>query len=370
MLGLLFFINISIAAYNILFAFLIINLIIHLIRYKPVLSLPPYFKYLLVFSVATLIASIFGIDRLNSLTDNKELFSLLLIPILLIILNSKKRLQLSLAVILTSTLIGAFRGVIQVIQTGVTTDFRLKGFTSHWMTFSGLLMLTAIFFFVYLFYENKITIKLGLAAATLFLLGMIALSLTRSAYLGLAVALPAFLIYYRPKILLVVIPAVFIVFLLLPQSVINRAKSTFDPNNDTIKDRIYMFHAAKNIFKDYPLTGVGPDNIKTVYADYKHPNDQLNQGHLHNVLLNILAERGLLGLVSMLLTLTAIFWFILKKTKTPDPYHKIISIAVLFTYIGFLIAGVGEYNFGDSEIRFTLFYFISLPFLPCFNQQQ
>jgi len=36
---------------------------------------------------------------------------------------------------------------------------------------------------------------------------------------------------------------------------------------------------------------------------------------------------------------------------------------VLFAFVGFLVAGLFEYNFGDSEIKFILFYFLCLPFL-------
>jgi hypothetical protein len=38
-------------------------------------------------------------------------------------------------------------------------------------------------------------------------------------------------------------------------------------------------------------------------------------------------------------------------------------VAVLFAFVGFLVAGMFEYNFGDSELKFMLFFFLSLPFL-------
>ena len=44
---------------------------------------------------------------------------------------------------------------------------------------------------------------------------------------------------------------------------------------------------------DHPLTGVGPDMIKVVYHKYRMPDAvNLNNTHLHNVPMQIAAERG------------------------------------------------------------------------------
>ncbi len=85
--------------------------------------------------------------------------------------------------------------------------------------------------------------------------------------------------------------------------------------------------------------------------------------HLHNNFLQILAERGIFALASFLLACLFIILQMLKSLKSRAGDWRAITAGALFAFVGFLVAGLFEYNFGDSEIKFLLFYFISLPFL-------
>ena len=72
----------------------------------------------------------------------------------------------------------------------------------------------------------------------------------------------------------------------------------FDVNDPSNKDRVAMLQSGVEIVRDHPLTGVGPDMVKSVYKEYRQPwavND-LNV-HLHNVPVHIAAERGLPALL-------------------------------------------------------------------------
>ena len=63
-----------------------------------------------------------------------------------------------------------------------------------------------------------------------------------------------------------------------------------------------MIKSGFRIIKDYPLTGVGPDMVIQVYPGYREPTavSQRNP-HLHNVPLQIAAERGLPALAHLAL---------------------------------------------------------------------
>ena len=72
----------------------------------------------------------------------------------------------------------------------------------------------------------------------------------------------------------------------------------FDVNDPSNNDRVAMLQSGVEIVRDHPLTGVGPDMVKSVYEEYRQPwavND-LNV-HLHNVPMQIAAERGLPALL-------------------------------------------------------------------------
>ena len=85
-----------------------------------------------------------------------------------------------------------------------------------------------------------------------------------------------------------------LVFALAPDSVTNRMMSMFDLKDPTNQDRLAMLEIGAGIVRDHPLTGVGPNMVPRVYAQYRPDYAvQAVNPHLHNVPLQIAAERGL-----------------------------------------------------------------------------
>ncbi len=365
LLGFLFLVNFSIAGCYIMFTLLTIGLIIFFVSRSPFPwpGLPKFYKYFLLYILFSLISTIFSINKLDSLKDNSEFFIFLLIPIFLLIIHSKKRLDYSLLTVLVSAVISSLIGIFITIKEGVSLDHRLHGLTSHWMTYSGLLMFAFIFFFVYFVYEKRKKNKLMLAVALLIILTSILLSLTRSVWVGIFISVGIFVVYYKPKILYAAIPGLILLVFILPASVKDRVTSIFDINNETRRDRFYMYKTGITIFKNYPLTGVGADNLKKVYDNYKPAEAKLSNPHLHNNFLQELAERGIFAVLSLLTAFVSIIILLIKKIKNSIGFEKMVATGALFAFIGFLVAGLFEYNFGDSEIKFMLFYFLSIPFV-------
>ena len=70
--------------------------------------------------------------------------------------------------------------------------------------------------------------------------------------------------------------------------------SICDMNDPTTRDRVAMLEAGVAMVRDHPWTGVGPDMVGQVYPDYRdRVAVQANNPHLHNVPMQIAAERGL-----------------------------------------------------------------------------
>ncbi len=363
----LFFIQLSIFVCYLIFCYLILGLVFYSIKNRKRPPMPSYFVYFIFFILFTLISTIFSIDKINSLKDNKAIFIFLLIPIFMLVINSRKKLIFSLITLLISALLSSLVGIFDIIKQGISLDHRLKGFTSHWMTYSGLLMFIFIFFFVYIFYEKKKNHRLLFFVSLIILLATILFSQTRSVWVGIGFSLFLFLVFFKPKTLFYLIPAVFILIYFTPESVKQRMYSIIDLKNHSNQDRIHMIYTGFNIFKAYPLTGVGSNNIEKVYPDYQHPSAAQTNPHLHNNFLQILAERGIFTLISLLAAFIAVLIGLIVKVKRSKNLDKAIATGALFVFIGFLAAGLFEYNFGDSEIKFLLFYFISIPFIPHIN---
>ncbi len=372
-LGFLLLVNVTIAGCHILLTLLLILVIIYYARGKKnghftsfksaIPGLPGYFKFFLLYMILSFVSTLFAISKLKSFEANKEFFVFFVILAFLLIINTRKRLEYTFAAVLISAVLSSIVGWIEALRFGVTLNHRLKGLTSHWMTFSGLLMMTFIFFFVYLFYEKNKKRKIIIAISLACMLSSILLSLTRSVWVGIFAAVGLFIVYYKPKILYIAIPALVAVFFLLPDSVMNRMTSIFDMKNETNRDRFYMYQTGIKIFKQYPLFGVGSDNIEDIYDTYRPAEATLSNPHLHNNFMHILAERGILSLFALVAAFISIFVLLVGKIKNTTGIEKTVAVGSLFVFIGFLIAGLFEYNFGDTEIKFSLFYFLSIPFL-------
>ncbi|MCX6558700.1 MAG: O-antigen ligase family protein [Candidatus Aminicenantes bacterium] len=372
LLAFLFLIDISIAGCYVLLTVILLIFLLHLLRGGEFPKLPFYCYFFAAYVFFTLLATVFSVDRAVSIRDNKELLIFLLIPFYLWLLDSWKRVWLSIWTVLGAAVFSSLVGIGTVLAKGfgkgVLLADRLRGFTSHWMTYAGLLLFPFIFYFVLLILlERKTKRALTFSGALLVMLAAIAFSLTRNVWLGIVASLALFIVFFKPRHALALAPVLVVLVLLAPAVVRSRVLSIVDLNDSSNRDRIYMAYSGVRLFQDRPWTGVGSGNIEKAIAGnetrYRHPQADRIYMHLHNNFLQILAERGLFALASFLLACLAIILQLLRMLRSRTGEWRAITAGVLFAFIGFLIAGMFEYNFGDSEIKFLLFYFLSLPFL-------
>ncbi|MCW8803469.1 MAG: O-antigen ligase family protein [Ignavibacteriaceae bacterium] len=141
---------------------------------------------------------------------------------------------------------------------------------------------------------------------------------------------------------------------------VNRGRllSFFDqylPQNFT---RLALWRAGWEIFKDYPLFGVGDIGIEKYYVKYKRPYDKEIHGHLHNNYFHFLATLGLFGLLSLMFLFVMIIITILRiyKSTKGKSFIASYSLGALASFVSILISGLTELNFWDQEIA-TLIYF-------------
>ena len=122
----------------------------------------------------------------------------------------------------------------------------------------------------------------------------LSLTLSRNAWIGACVAVGLLFILrdFRLAWLLPVVLAVLMV--VAPESFVNRLTSTFNAQDPSNQDRFAMIEIGAKMVRDHPLTGVGPNMVPRLYEQYR-PDYAINavNPHLHNVPLQIAAERGL-----------------------------------------------------------------------------
>ena len=338
--------------------------VIELVRRRGQFSAPPFFMPLVAYAGLTLVSAVFSPDPRASLVDSRQLFLFLIVPVVSHFARGDRANRV-LDVIIALGSAGALYGILQYAVLGYDSlsaspdsHGRPVGFLSHWMTFSGVLMLVTCASISRLLYVQKEWVWPAIAVPAL--VAALVLSLTRNAWLGTIAAVLVLFAIRNWRLLLVVPVAALIIILASPGAVLTRINSIGDTSDLANRDRLAMLRMGANMVKDHPLTGVGPEMIERVYAEYRDPMAvNPTNPHLHNVPMQIAAERGLPALAAWL-------WFVVVATR--DLWRqllsgpaKALSAAGLAAMISMFVAGQFEYNFGDSEFLMLLLGLITLP---------
>ncbi len=349
----------SIAAANIFLALMLASWLFLTAAGREKVRLPAAFWWLGAYAAWTLLSSAFSFEPVTSFIDCKQLVLLLIVPAVLR-LAQRERSHWVVVVIISA---GGIAALIGIVQYGIleydNLGRRPQGLLTHYMTYSGVLMLVVAATVARLLFWPKDRTWPGLVLPAL--LVALALTFTRSAWVGVCFAV-ALLFTLRDLRLLALAPVVAAVFFALaPAQVTDRVYSMFDMNDPTNRDRRAMLRTGLQMVQDHPVFGVGPDMITRTYRQYRQDDavEPLNP-HLHNVPLQIAAERGLPAVALWLVFIGLLardHYRLLKRTGVAS-----LAAGGLAATAAMFAAGQFEYNFGDSEFLMLYLVIITLPF--------
>jgi O-antigen ligase len=322
-------------------------------------AVPSFFWPLVFYGVWTLVSTAFSPDPRASLLESKQLVLLLIVPIVYRFATGNRAVTMT-TVILSFAAVSAAFGIFQyAILHHDDLGQRAQGTLGHYMTYSGLLMLVLCTALARVLFGK--TDRMWAAAVMPALAVAIVVTFTRSATVG-ACAAAAVLFSLKDFRLLAVLPIVAAVFFAVaPAKLSARFQSTFDLKNPTNRDRLAMLREGEHMVHDHPLVGVGPNMVLRRYAEYRDPEavEKLNP-HLHNVPMQIAAERGLPALAFWLWFVVALILALVRRVRDGD--RRFLAASALAAVTAMLAAGMFEHNFGDSEFLMMFFILITLPF--------
>ena len=358
LLGFVAALQISIAAAGILLTFTAGLWIALLVAEGGRPSAPPFFAALLAYAAATLVSVVFSLDPGGSLVDSREVLLFIVVPIVHR-LARHQRAQTLATLIVT---VGATTAVWGVVQYGVLEyddlGQRPDGTMGHYMTYSGLLLLTIALASARVLFDRRRRLWSALVMPAL--LVALAVTLTRSYWVGAGAALAVLCLLKDLRLLAVVPVLAALVLALAPPQITSRIYSTFDMQDPTVQDRLAMGRAGLRIIRDHPWTGVGPDMVQEVYPRYRDAGAVQDENpHLHNVPVQIAAERGLPALAIWCVFVVAAVRHLFRQLGDGDA--RPLAAAGLAAVAGMLTGGLFEYNFGDSEFLMLLLVLLTLP---------
>ena len=349
----------SIAIAQILLTVALICWIALIVVDRESIEIPSFFWPLVVYAVVTCISTAFSPDPRTSLLACKQMVLFLIVPLVYRFVRGSHA-QTMVTVIIS---FAAAAAAVGIFQFGVlhydNLGQRPQGTLGHYMTYSGLLMLVIGTAVARILFGERDRLWAALVVPAIAV--VIPLTFSRNAEVG-ACAAVALLLLLKDKRLLAILPVVALVFFAVaPARVTNRVESIFNLKDPTNHDRLVMVKEGVHMVKDHPVLGIGPNMVQPLYAQYREPDaDNVVNPHLHNVPLQIAAERGLPALAVWLWFIVALTVALAKMLR--DKSQRLLAATGLAAVVAMLAAGMFEYNFGDSEFLMLFLVIVTLPF--------
>lgn len=222
--------------------------------------------------------------------------------------------------------------------------------------FAELLVLSLLFYIVVIGNEKKAKSKLiwGIMAVPVVL--ALALTYSRSSWIGFAFAVSVFLLFYNWKILPVIGILALALFPFLPDTISGRIMTIFTGDSSSSM-RFIVWKQTLPLLKDYWRTGIGLGSDLFFYIMQRY--DMIKRAvHSHNIFLQLFIELGIIGIFSFL---GIQIRFLRDSIKT---VHKNIDVATkryiyagISGILGYLLIGLAEFTWHDHRIM--LAYFIT-----------
>jgi O-antigen ligase len=314
------------------------------------------------------LSALFSLHPERSLPALKGVFTFLFVPLFADAMETEKDIALYTGAIAAAAVVLSFVGGWQYFHGADTLSDRITATLSHYMTFSGLMLLAALFSLGVALEGSRRTRIPAFAVAGL-LGAVILLTFTRNAYVGFFAALIVYLAIRRPR-WLAAIPALGVaVYLAAPPGIRARLLSTFDPSDPTNRDRLDMAVAGLRMIRDHPLFGLGLGLVKPYYPLYRVPTSvRWRVPHLHDNLLQIAAESGIFAAAVYVAVLVCFFSVCLARLRAErEPARRGALAGAFLAVCGITAAGFFEYNFGDVEVLMTTLILMAIPFSRAFR---
>jgi len=311
---------------------------------------------LLMYGVVSTVSALSSPRRLHAFGEGMLWFKMLIFPCAVILFREVPRLR-DLAVkahAIFVSYISAWGLAEYIFSEQRDLEHRINGPSTHVMTFSGMVLPLSLLLLIHWWHERKWwqLVSGGLATAA------VLLTFTRSVWLGWIVAVFVILAATRLRLAFYALPALLIFVTFMPMNLFSRVVSAFDTRQESNFDRLRMLEAGYEMIKDFPVLGVGPANVKEMYSIYRrHDAPRARPPHLHNNVVQLWAERGILGLSAYLLLLVLFVRECIRAWDTPRRMWGEVGVAVT---ISLTVAGLFEFNFGDTEVFYLMLNLFAL----------
>lgn len=318
-------------------------------------------------------AVFFGVSAANSTVGGSfadfgsNVFTLLAVPLFLLFLRGEAAVRWMLRGILVAIGIFALYGLAQYVFTDAGPVWkRIPGPFSHYMTFSGVLLIGVVI----LLPRIVLAVRARWTDWALLALLVLTMALTLTRHVWIATLAASTLVIWiaarrwTPAYVTALIVAALAMSACAPDQW-GRVRSIVDLEDPSNYDRLCMAWAGAKMVSDRPFFGLGPGAVEEMYPIYRHPSAPRTEAkHLHNTFLQMAAERGLLELGAFLWLMFAVgreaFRGYVRARERGDSSVDLYFTAFLAVVV-LNFAGLFEANWRDTEVCRLMLFLMAIP---------
>jgi probable O-glycosylation ligase (exosortase A-associated) len=256
-------------------------------------------------------------------------------------------------------LLGAKRGLIGLLREGARYSDGPGGFMADNNGFALALNMVLPLLAGIVMVEKRKAIKIAAGVTAVLSILTILFTFSRGGLLTLAVVVPALVWRSRRRLLvgaviaLALAGAFFLTSDSFLQAYTRRASTISSYEQDrSARGRLNAWETSWRVFLDYPVTGVGPNNLAVVYRSYSPEPDRFRVSH--NAYLQILSECGLPALLLFLGAIGSTYFGLGRLRRFTDlpwveTYARMLQISILAYLVGSMFL-----NTAYSELIYEL----------------
>lgn len=187
------------------------------------------------------------------------------------------------------------------------------------------------------------------------------LTFSRGAWLGLLFAGAVFFILLNPRLMLLIPPALALMWFTLPKTVIERFASIGNLADASTSYRVHIWMGTLDMLKDYWLCGIGPgaEAFNMVYPAYSY--NGIDAPHSHNLFLQITCDAGIAALAVFVILLFVYFRMMcVSLSREKDWTNRLYQVAFIGGTAGFLVQAMTDYSFYNYRVLFLFWVYLAL----------
>lgn len=334
-----------------------------------------------VFVLGVILASVLSIHARLSAKYLLNYMAVFMLFAIFINNVNKKELAIIINGITFGTLMVSVFGVLQkhiigvsinLSQTDISISQELTGRVYSTMGNPNVLgeyfILTLPLIIANFLYSEKKFIKAISAFTVLISLYVLLSTGSRSAWASFALCVIVFVLFYKPRLLPILIMLGLISFFFMPQNIQTRVVSMFNKHDTSLNYRKHIYNCAEIMKDDYQLlggVGVGNEVFQSAFENYK-VKELTKVAHSHNLYLQIAIEMGLMTLIALILYIVKTVLQALAN-RADDKMQRLVQIACIASIAGFMLMSVADYTW--FYLRIVYMFFTTLAILSVSNNK-